>query len=75
MTMLTSKALKILLNKEGDFSHSIEYLKSIASTYQQIGKKKLAYNYYQQAYKLAKQYKSNQWQINIIEAKLLILGE
>jgi len=68
-------ALKILLNKEGDFSHSIEYLKSIASTYQQIGKKKLAYNYYQQAYKLAKQYKSNQWQINIIEAKLLVLGE
>jgi predicted alpha/beta superfamily hydrolase len=68
-------ALKILLKTESDFSHSIEYLKSIASTYQQLGKKKLAYNYYQRALKLTKLYKSNQWQINIIKAKLLVLGQ
>lgn len=64
-------ALKILLTSAADFNYSVEYLKSIASTYEQLGNKKLAFNYYEKAFKLAKSYKSNQWQINIIKAKLL----
>jgi len=64
-------ALEILLKSESRFKHSLEYLKSIASTYEQLKKKQLAFNYYKKALSLAKQYKSNQWQINIIEAKLL----
>ena len=64
-------ALEILLKSEDRFNHSIEYLKSIAATYEQLKKTPLAFNYYKKALKLAKRYKSNQWQINIIEAKLL----
>jgi predicted alpha/beta superfamily hydrolase len=64
-------ALKILLKSESRFEHSVEYLKSIASTYEQLKKTHLAVSYYEKALRLAKQYKSNQWQINIIEAKLL----
>ena len=64
-------ALKVLLESEVRFEHSIDYLNSIASTYEQLKKTQLAFNYYEKALNLAKQYKSNQWQINIIEAKLL----
>jgi len=64
-------ALKVLLKSEGRFTHSVEYLKSIASTYEQLKKTQLAFNYYEKALNLAKQYRSNQWQINIIEAKML----
>jgi len=64
-------ALKILLKSESRFNHSVEYLKSIASTYEQLQKTQLAFNYYEKALSLAKQYRSNQWKINIIEAKLL----
>jgi predicted alpha/beta superfamily hydrolase len=64
-------ALKILQESESRFDNSIEYLKSIASTFEQLKQTKSAYNYYQKALSLAKRYKSNQWQINIIEAKLL----
>jgi len=64
-------ALEILLKSEDRFKHSIEYLKSIASTYEQLKKTQLAFSYYEKALSLTKQYKSNQWQINIIEAKLL----
>ncbi len=64
-------ALKILLQSEANFNFSIEYLKSIASTYEQLGNKKLAFNYYEKAFELAKSYNSNQWNINIIKAKLL----
>jgi len=64
-------ALKVLLKSESRFNHSIEYLKNIASTYEQLKETQLAFNYYEKALSLAKQYKSNQWQINIIEAKLL----
>ena len=66
-----TSALKILLESEDRFEHSIDYLKSIASTYEQLQKTQLAFNYYEKALSLAKQYRSNQWQINIIEAKLL----
>ncbi|ABE55367.1 putative esterase [Shewanella denitrificans OS217] len=64
-------ALKILLKSENRFNHSIAYLKSIASAYEQLKKTQLAFKYYKKALSLAKQYKSNQWEINIIEAKLL----
>jgi len=64
-------ALDILLKSEDRFKHSLEYVKSIASTYEQLGKKQLALSYYEKALRLAKQYKNNQWQINIIKAKLL----
>jgi hypothetical protein len=64
-------ALEILLKSEDRFKHSIEYLKSIASTYEQLKKTQLAFSDYEKALSLTKQYKSNQWQINIIEAKLL----
>lgn len=64
-------ALKILLKSEADFNYSVEYLKSIASTYEQLENKELAFSYYEKAFKLAKSYESNQWQINIIKAKLL----
>jgi predicted alpha/beta superfamily hydrolase len=64
-------ALALLLKSETDFKYSVEYIKSIASTYEQLGNKKLASNYYEQALKLGKSYKANQWQLNIIKAKLL----
>jgi predicted alpha/beta superfamily hydrolase len=64
-------ALKILKKSEFSFNHSIEYLKSIASTYERIGDKSLAFKYYEKALNLANTYKSNLWQVNIIEAKLL----
>ena len=38
-------ALKILKDSESRFGHSIEYLKSIASTYQRLGNSKLAFSY------------------------------
>jgi predicted alpha/beta superfamily hydrolase len=64
-------ALKILQKSEDRFNGSVEYLKSIASTYEKLENATLAINYYEKALKLAQLYKSNQWQINIIEAKLL----
>jgi len=64
-------ALAILLKSEDRFKHSVEYVKSIASTYEQLKKTQLALNYFEKALRLAKKYKKNQWQINIIEAKLL----
>lgn len=64
-------ALKILQLSEKRFNHSVEFLKSIASTYEQLDNTILAINYYEKALKLAQLYNSNQWQINIIEAKLL----
>jgi len=64
-------ALAILLKSEERFKHSVEYVKSIASTYEQLKKTQLALDFYKKALRLAKKYKKNQWQINIIEAKLL----
>ncbi|MCP4988280.1 MAG: alpha/beta hydrolase [Colwellia sp.] len=65
------EALKILQKTERKFNHSVEYLKNIASTYEQVGDKNLASKYYKKALSLAKTYESNQWKINILEAKLL----
>lgn len=65
------EALKILQKAEKKFNHSVEYLISIASTYEQIGDQNLASKYYEKALNLAESYKNNQWKINILEAKLL----
>jgi predicted alpha/beta superfamily hydrolase len=66
-------ALKVLQNAENRFEHSVEYVKSIAATYMQLKNTDMAISYYAKALKLAHSYKANQWQINIIEAKLLEL--
>ncbi len=67
-------ALTILLDAESRFDHSVEYIKSMAGIYMQLNNTEMAKSYYIKAQKLAKLYKANQWQINIIEAKLLELG-
>ncbi|MFT5294994.1 MAG: putative alpha/beta superfamily hydrolase [Colwellia sp.] len=68
-------ALKILQRSEKRFENSIEYTKNIAATYMQLENSKMARIYYEKALKLAHEYNSNQWQINIIEAKLLQLTD
>jgi predicted alpha/beta superfamily hydrolase len=68
-------ALKILQKSENRFENSIEYTKNIASTYMQLKNSKMAHIYYEIALKLARKYNSNQWQINIIKAKLLELSD
>jgi predicted alpha/beta superfamily hydrolase len=67
----SASALKILKKSESRFDYSIEYLKAIALTYAQLNNVEQAKNYYLKALALAKANKSNQWQINIIEAKLI----
>ena len=67
-------ALPILLNAEPRFAHSIEYLKSIASTYAESGNAEKALSYYDKALDLAKKRQVNQWQINIINAKIAQLN-
>ena len=64
-------ALNILLASQERYAHSIDYLLSIAATYEQLQNTELALSYYSKALTLAKQYKSNQWRINIIEAKMI----
>lgn len=66
-------ALNVLLAAESRFEYSIEYIKSIAVIYLKLNNTKMAIKYYTEALKLATLYKANQWQINIIEAKLLAL--
>lgn len=63
--------VELLLSREGDFSHSIEFIKAIAVAYEKTDNNKLAFDYYQKALKLAKTQHAAQWQMNIIEAKLL----
>ncbi|MCL1123227.1 alpha/beta hydrolase [Shewanella surugensis] len=60
-----------LLDKEENFKHSIEFIKAIAVAYEKAKDNKLAFDYYQKALTLAKEQNANQWQVNIIEAKLL----
>ena len=65
------KALSLLKSNESEFSDSIEYLKAIASTFEKLEDKEAAKRYYQKALELAKTQHANQWQLNIIQAKLL----
>jgi len=64
-------ALSLLKSVESEFSSSIEHMKAIAATYEQSNDKVAAQRYYQKALKLAKDQNANQWQLNIIQAKLL----
>ena len=66
-------SLKLLLSMENKFKTSIEYLKSIATTYEKLQDIKSAKHYFDKALKQAKKQQANQWQISIIEAKLLKL--
>ncbi|MEI8607332.1 hypothetical protein [Pseudoalteromonas sp. B160] len=65
-----SAALAILKKSESEFSHSIDYLKAIASTYSQLKDPEKTKKYYQKALELAKEQNVNQWQLNILEAKI-----
>lgn len=65
--------LTLLLENVERFAQSIEYIKAIAVAYEKIGAPKKALNTYHQAHKLAKSQQANQWQLNIINAKILAL--
>ncbi len=66
-------ALTLLTNVEQEFSQSIEHIKAIAVIYEQLEDKKMALKYYQKAQVLAAKQNANQWQVNIIQAKLDLL--
>lgn len=68
-------ALALLKSLESKFETSIEYLKSIATTYEQLKDDKSAISYFEKALKLAKKQQVNQWQISIIDTKLLKLRD
>lgn len=63
-------ALALLKASEAEFVNNIDYLTAIADLYQQLKDKTAAQDYYQKAWQLAKKQKVNQWQLNIIQAKL-----
>jgi len=63
--------LSLLKSVESEFSSSIEHMKAIAASYEQSNDKAKALHYYKKALKLAKEQNANQWQLNIIQAKLL----
>ncbi len=68
-------ALALLTSVEDEFSQSMAHIKAIADNYEQLKNTKMARKYYQKAQLLAKEQNVNQWQINIIEAKLRLLKE
>lgn len=63
-------SLPLLLKVEKEFAQSIDHLKAIASTYERLEDKGMAHKYYQKALAVAEKQKANQWQFNIINAKL-----
>ncbi|SFC74501.1 alpha/beta hydrolase [Pseudoalteromonas denitrificans] len=66
-------ALNLLKSNENKFEYSIEYMKNIATGYEQLKDKNSAIIYFKKALSLAKKQNANQWQMSIIEAKLLKL--
>ena len=64
-------SLPLLIAVEKEFSQSIDHLKAIASTYEKLEDKGMAHKYYQKALVVAEKQKANQWQFNIIQAKLV----
>jgi predicted alpha/beta superfamily hydrolase len=64
-------ALTLLTNVEQEFSESIEHIKAIAVVYEKLNDKNMAHRYYQKALVLANKQQVNQWQFNIINAKLI----
>jgi predicted alpha/beta superfamily hydrolase len=68
----TPKAALILLKAvEKEFENTIEHIKSIASTYEQLDDQVMALRYYNKALVLAKKQHASQWQFNIINAKII----
>lgn len=65
--------LALLLKHADRFKSSIEYIKAIAVAYEKVGARDNALNSYQQAHDLAKAQQANQWQLNIINAKISAL--
>jgi len=63
-------ALGKLKSYEADFAYSLEYMKALAATYEQVKNSQLAKEHYQKALELAKAQGANLWQLNIIRAKL-----
>lgn len=63
-------ALTILQNASPKFTQSVDFLKTLADSYQQNKQADKAQRYYRKALKLARQQDANQWLINIIEAKI-----
>jgi len=68
-------ALVLLTEVEQEFAQSIEHVKAIANTFEQLDNKKMALKYFQKAQVLAKEQQANQWQLNIIQAKLNLLAK
>ena len=63
-------ALELMLRSAHNFKHSIEYTKALAGVYEKLKKPKQANEYYRRALKLAESQNANQWQLNIINAKI-----
>lgn len=63
-------ALALLKAVEVEFKHSIEHIKAIAGVYEQLADMTSAHHYYQRALVVAKQQKAQQWQVNILHAKI-----
>ena len=65
-------ALPLLMAVEREFSQLIDHIKARASTYEKIDNKIMAHKYYKKSLVLAKKQNVNQWQLNIINAKLAV---
>ena len=63
-------ALALLKSVEVEFKHSIDHIKAIAGVYEQLADITSAHHYYQRALVVAKQQKAQQWQLNILHAKI-----
>lgn len=63
-------ALSILKESESQHGESISHLKAIAGVYEQLGDSKNAQQYYKKALTLAKNQNAQQWQLNILAAKI-----
>ena len=62
--------LALLKSVEVEYKHVIEHIKSIANSYEKLGDNKTAHHYFQRALVVAMQQKAQQWQLNIINAKI-----
>jgi len=63
-------ALNLMLEKSERYKNSVEYVKAIAGIYEKLSNSKRANVYYRSALELAQKQNANQWQINIINAKI-----
>ncbi|WP_226642945.1 alpha/beta hydrolase [Microbulbifer variabilis] len=63
--------IKLLKKYEGKYRHSLDFNKTLADLYEKHGNKSMARKYYQEARSIAQSQDAEQWQINILESKLL----